>query len=84
MLETFPTPAAAAAAAAEAIIAQLTPPGSKHIVVTGGRTPGPAYDRLAAADLEWSRVTITLSDERFVDPRSDRSNERLLRQRLLR
>ena len=81
--ETFPTPDAAAEAAAAAIIAQLTPPGPKHIVVTGGRTPGHAYDQLAATDLDWSRVTITLSDERFVDPTSDESNERLVRRRLL-
>ena len=81
--ETFPTPNAAAEAAAGAIIGQLTPPGPKHIVVTGGRTPGHAYDQLAASDLDWSRVTITLSDERFVAPVADESNERLVRQRLL-
>jgi 6-phosphogluconolactonase len=82
-LETFRTPDASAEAAAAAIVAQLTPPGPKHIVVTGGRTPGHAYDLLAKTDLDWSRVTVTLSDERFVDPTSDESNERLVRQRLL-
>jgi 6-phosphogluconolactonase len=82
-LEPFPTPDAAAEAAAAAIIGQLTPPGPKHIVVTGGRTPGHAYDQLAATDLDWSRVSITLSDERFVGPTADESNERLVRQRLL-
>ena len=81
--ETFPTPDAAAEAAAAAIVGQLAPPGPKHIVVTGGRTPGHAYDQLAATDLDWSRVTITLSDERFVDPTADESNEKLVRQRLL-
>jgi 6-phosphogluconolactonase len=83
MLETFATPDAAAEACADAIIGQLKPPGPKHIVVTGGRTPGHAYDILAKADLDWSRVTITLSDERFVDPAAEESNERLVRQRLL-
>ena len=82
-LEPFPTPDAAAEAAAAAIVAQLTPPGPKHIVVTGGRTPGHTYDQLAATDLDWSRVTVTLSDERFVDPTAEESNERLVRQRLL-
>jgi 6-phosphogluconolactonase len=82
-LETFATPNTAAEAAAAAIVGQLKPPGPKHIVVTGGRTPGHAYDLLAKTDLDWSRVTITLSDERFVDPTADESNERLVRQRLL-
>lgn len=82
-LEAYATPAAAAAAAAEAIVGQLAPPGPRRLVVTGGRTPGPVYDRLAATDLDWSRVTVTLSDERFVDPSSPDSNERLIRERLL-
>jgi 6-phosphogluconolactonase len=82
-LETFATPDAAAEAAAAAIVAQLTSPGPKRIVVTGGRTPGHAYDLLAKTDLDWWRVTITLSDERFVAPTADESNERLVRQRLL-
>ena len=84
MIETFPSAAAAADAAAEAIEGQLAPPGPKRLVVTGGRSPGPVYDRLANADLDWSRVTVTLSDDRFVDPTSPDSNERLVRERLLR
>jgi 6-phosphogluconolactonase len=82
-LETFPTTEAAAQAAADAIVAQLTPPGPKRLVVTGGRTPGPVYDRLAKTDLDWSRITVTLSDERFVGTDSPDSNERLVRERLL-
>ena len=82
-LEAFPSAEAAGAAVADAFVAQLAPPGPKRIVVTGGRTPGPAYDRMAQTDLDWSRVIITLSDERFVDPTSPDSNERLVRQRLL-
>jgi 6-phosphogluconolactonase len=82
-IEAFPSADAAGAAVADAFVAQLTPPGPKRIVVTGGRTPGPAYDRMAETDLDWARVTVTLSDERFVDPASPDSNERLVRQRLL-
>ena len=83
MIETFPTANDAAGGAADAIVGQLAPPGPKRIVVTGGRSPGPVYDRLAKADLDWSRVTVTLSDDRFVDPTSPDSNERLVRERLL-
>jgi 6-phosphogluconolactonase len=82
-LETFPSAEAAASAAAEAIAARLAPPGPRRMVVTGGRTPGPAYDRLARTDLDWPRIALTLSDERFVSPDSPQSNERLVRERLL-
>ncbi|HEX4096674.1 MAG TPA: 6-phosphogluconolactonase, partial [Caulobacteraceae bacterium] len=82
-LETFATSADAARAAADAIVAQLTPPGPKRIAVTGGSSPGPVYDRLTATDLDWSRVTVALSDERFVASTSPDSNQRLVRERLL-
>jgi 6-phosphogluconolactonase len=83
MLEAYPTADAAADAAADALIAQLRPSGSKRLMVTGGRGPGPVYDRLAQTNLDWSRVTVTLSDDRFVDARDELSNERLVRERLL-
>jgi len=51
--------------------------------VPGGTTPGPVFDSLCAADLDWGRVDVMLTDERWVPETSDRSNTRLLRQRLL-
>ncbi|MEL7098623.1 MAG: 6-phosphogluconolactonase [Pseudomonadota bacterium] len=51
--------------------------------VPGGSTPGPIFDVLCAADLEWSRVHVTLTDERWVSLESERSNWGLLRRRLL-
>ena len=53
------------------------------LAVPGGTTPGPIFDSLCAADLEWSRVHVMLTDERWVPETSERSNTRLLRQRLL-
>lgn len=53
------------------------------LAVPGGTTPGPIFDALCAADLDWSRVRVMLTDERWVPETSDRSNTRLLRQRLL-
>ncbi len=50
--------------------------------VPGGTTPGPVFDELCAADLDWSRVDVILTDERQVPPDHERSNERLLRERL--
>ncbi|KIC44501.1 6-phosphogluconolactonase [Ruegeria sp. ANG-S4] len=51
--------------------------------VPGGTTPGPVFDGLCAADLEWDRVRVLPTDERCVHSEDDRSNEKLIRQRLL-
>jgi 6-phosphogluconolactonase len=73
--------------AAEAIAgnlrAGLSARGAAGLVVTGGRTPGPLYDRLSTEALDWANVTITLTDERWVDTGSADSNEKLVRERLL-
>ena len=53
------------------------------LAVPGGTTPGPMFDDLCAADLPWDRVDVMLTDERWVPETSDRSNTRLLRERLL-
>lgn len=53
------------------------------LAVPGGTTPGPLFDELSAADLDWSRVDVILTDERRVPSDHPRSNERLLRERLL-
>ncbi|WP_323769219.1 6-phosphogluconolactonase [Antarctobacter sp.] len=51
--------------------------------VPGGTSPGPVFDHLCAADLDWSRVDVLLTDERWVPEDSPRSNTGLLRERLL-
>ena len=53
------------------------------LVVPGGSTPGPIFDDLCDADLDWSRVDVMLSDERWVPEVHVRSNTRLIRERLL-
>ncbi len=53
------------------------------LAVPGGTTPGPIFDNLCAAKLDWGRVHVMLTDERWVPETSDRSNTRLLRERLL-
>lgn len=86
-VEVFASADAAADAACAAIVQRLQSAlierGAAHLCVTGGSTPGPVYDRLKDADLDWSRVAITLSDERWVDANSPDSNARLVRERLL-
>jgi 6-phosphogluconolactonase len=74
-------------AAAHAVAAQLVHGLNTHgraaLVATGGRSPGPVYDRLREARLDWARVVVTLSDERHVDVDSPNANVRQLRERLL-
>ncbi|MGB7317423.1 MAG: 6-phosphogluconolactonase [Planktotalea sp.] len=53
------------------------------LAVPGGTTPGPLFDDLCAADLPWERVDVMLTDERWVPTDSDRSNTKLIRERLL-
>ena len=58
--------------------------GHATLSVPGGTTPGPIFDTLSGVDLDWQNVAIVLNDERWVPESSDRSNTRLLRERLLR
>jgi 6-phosphogluconolactonase len=53
------------------------------LAVPGGTSPGPVFDVLCAADLDWARVDVVLTDERWVPEDHARSNTRLLRERLL-
>jgi 6-phosphogluconolactonase len=53
------------------------------LVVSGGSTPGPCFDQLSRQVLDWSRVTVLPSDERWVPGNDLDSNERLIRSRLL-
>ncbi len=57
--------------------------GQASLVVSGGSTPLLFFVALEAKPLDWSKVTVTLADERFVDPSHKDSNERLLREHLL-
>ena len=88
MIETYADPEhlarAAAEATAEALAAAISQRGHASLVGTGGRSPAPVYDLLAANDaIAWDKVAVTLSDDRFVPPDSPDSNERLVRERLL-
>ncbi len=58
--------------------------GRATLSVPGGTTPGPIFDTLSGVDLDWANVAVILNDERWVPETSDRSNTRLVRQRLIR
>lgn len=66
-----------------ALAVALAEKGRATLAVPGGTTPAPYFEALTKSDLDWSKVTILLTDERFVPVTSDRSNARLLNQHLL-
>lgn len=74
---------AVAAVVRERLTAALAARERASLVVTGGSTPAAYTPRLAALDLPWARVTVTLTDERFVPPDDPLSNEGLVRRTLL-
>jgi 6-phosphogluconolactonase len=57
--------------------------GTASMVVSGGTTPRPLFEQLAQEKLDWQQVWITLADERWVDANSEFSNERSVREHLL-
>jgi len=58
--------------------------GAALLIVSGGTTPMRYFQALSERSLDWSRVAITLADERRVPDDSPRSNARLVREALLR
>lgn len=48
------------------------------LVVPGGHTPRHYLPQLGQQSLRWRDVSITLSDERWVDTKASQSNERLI------
>jgi 6-phosphogluconolactonase len=57
--------------------------GRAYFAVSGGRTPRFVFRHLRKMNLDWSRVTVTVTDERWVPVSDPHSNERLVRSQLL-
>ena len=57
--------------------------GRASFIASGGTTPVRLYERLRLADIDWSKMDLTLSDERWVSPTTNGSNEKLIRTHLL-
>ncbi|MGR3463210.1 6-phosphogluconolactonase [Limimaricola sp.] len=62
--------------------AAIAADGRASLAVPGGTTPGPVFDTLSAIKLDWDKVHVMLTDERWVPESSDRSNTGLLKRRL--
>ncbi len=57
--------------------------GKASLVVSGGRTPLAFFQALSRQPISWSKVLVTLADERWVDADDPASNEALVRQNLM-
>jgi len=77
----------ASAAAAERIAAALSRrlenQKAVSLVVSGGTSPVQCFATLAHKDIDWARVGVLPSDDRWVPRDHDDSNEKLVRDRLL-
>lgn len=83
----YPSRQALAEALADDVIrvlaGSIAASGKAVLAVSGGSTPDLLFAALSKRALDWAKVVVTLVDERFVPPSSERSNERLVRERLL-
>ena len=66
------------------LAADIREHGQASLAVSGGSTPTKLFQQLSQCELDWSRVWISLVDERWVSVDSPDSNERLVRENLLR
>lgn len=86
-IQEFEEPEAAARTLSAAVEARLREGvarrGRASLVASGGSTPRRLYQLLSSADLDWSKVTVVLADERWVDPGLQGSNETFLKTHLL-
>jgi 6-phosphogluconolactonase len=87
-LTRFPDMAAAVAALTDLAVRRLEDAlaarGEAAMVCSGGTTPAPFYDALSQQPLDWSRVWVTGSDERWLAPGAPDTIDHLLHTHLLR
>ena len=68
---------------AAALGAAIAARGIASLVVSGGRSPVRLFEILRTQPLDWGSVCVALADERWVSPDNAASNERLVRDVLL-
>lgn len=57
--------------------------GAASLIMSGGSSPKPLFAALAQTSLPWDRVTVSLVDERWVEPGAAGSNETFIKESLL-
>jgi 6-phosphogluconolactonase len=61
----------------------ITNNGKASLVVSGGRSPIALFNALSTSDIDWSKVIISLVDDRWVGSTHESSNELLVKTHLL-
>ena len=74
---------ALAASVAKDLVRGIEARGQALLAVSGGKTPIRFFQALSQQSLDWSKVIVTLVDERWVPPGDPRSNESFVRANLL-
>jgi 6-phosphogluconolactonase len=77
----FDSPREAQSAAAVLLVEAAR--AGEHIALSGGDSPGPAYEMAAVLEPDWSRARLWWGDERCVPPDDERSNYLLVKRTLL-
>ena len=72
-----------AQAIADRLKQAITQRQNASLIVSGGNTPRRLFQELSRLELDWSKVTLTLTDERWTNPATEQSNEYLVRSNLL-
>ena len=84
---TFKNPASMAEGLASSVAAQLNQAiaeqGVATLVVSGGRSPVAFFESLVKQPVDWSKVVVSLADERWVPVEHADSNAGLLKKHLL-
>jgi 6-phosphogluconolactonase len=75
-------PEAVADTVAQMLTEELAVPGPATLGLSGGSTPAATYRNLTVADLDWDRITLWLSDERWVPAEHEASNAGMVRRAL--
>ena len=68
---------------AQQIFQAIGEKGSAVLALSGGSTPKPLFEALAEHDIDWSKVIVTLVDERWVDEEHMLSNAAFMKTYLL-
>ncbi len=80
-IRVFAAPAEAQEAAAELLVGAAR--AGSPIALSGGDSPGPAYEQAAKLEPDWSSAQFWWGDERCVPPDDERSNYHLAKKTLL-
>jgi 6-phosphogluconolactonase len=76
-------PSAVANHAADIVQSEIDSYGGILLGLAGGSTPRSTYAALTSRSIDWSYTTAWMTDERWVAPTSDESNQKMARESLI-